>query len=157
MDLSSYFVDEHIDCASEARSKKRALEAISALLAEGEDAVGQSAVFSALVGRERLGSTAIGHGVAIPHGRLEGLESVRGAFLRLDEPVDFEAADGEPVDLVIGLLVPTECADEHLAVLAAIAERVSDPEMLRRLRVAGRPSDVRAEFAAPSPTRHATG
>lgn len=157
MDLSKVLVDERIDCASDARSKKRALETVSALLAEGEDAIGQSAVFGALIGRERLGSTAVGHGVAIPHGRLEGLESVRGAFLRLTDPVDFEAADGEPVDLLVGLLVPSDCGDEHLAVLAAIAECVADPELLLRLRAAERPADVRAVFATTTPNRHATG
>lgn len=157
MNLSGILIDERIECASEARSKKRALEVVATLLAEGEDAIGQSAVFGALIGRERLGSTAVGHGVAIPHGRLEGIESVRGAFLRLTDPVDFEAADGEPVDLLVGLLVPSECGDEHLAVLAAIAERVADPDLLRRLRAAEGPAEVRALFSNATPTRHATG
>lgn len=157
MDLSRILAEERIDCASDARSKKRALEALSSLLAAGEDAIGQSAVFGALVGRERLGSTAVGHGVAIPHGRLDGLESVRGAFLRLNDPVDFEAADGEPVDLLIGLLVPSECGNEHLAVLAAVAARVADPDLLQRLRTAGDPAGVLTAFGVPASTRHATG
>lgn len=157
MDLSRILVEERIDCASDARSKKRALEALSNLLAAGEDAIGQSAVFGALVGRERLGSTAVGHGVAIPHGRLDGLESVRGAFLRLNDPVDFEAADGEPIDLLVGLLVPSDCGNEHLAVLAAVAERVADPDLLRRLRTADDPAGVLTAFGVPASTRHATG
>jgi PTS system nitrogen regulatory IIA component len=157
IDLSSILTDERIDCASDARSKKRALEALANLLAEGEDAIGQSAAFNALIGRERLGSTAVGHGVAIPHGRLDGLEGVRGAFLRLSEPVDFEAPDGEPVDLLIGLLVPADCGDEHLAVLATIAERVTDPELLQRLRSSDDAGSIMTTFGFPRSAHHATG
>lgn len=157
MDIHRILEPSRIACAADARSKKRALEKLSDLLAAGEDAVGQGAVFTALLGRERLGSTAVGHGVAIPHGRLAGLDRVRGAFLHLDEPVDFEADDGQPVDLLIGLLVPAECGDEHLAVLAAIAERIDDAHLRGALRKARDASAVMDAFDMGPGAGRATG
>lgn len=91
---------------------------------------------SGLVERERLASTAIGHGVAIPHARVDGLEQARGAFLRLSPPVDFGAADGEPVDLVLAMAVPRGSMQGHLELLAELAERFSDSDFREWLRQA---------------------
>lgn len=121
---------------SEARSKKRALELLAESLASATTDLGQHSVFASLIGRERLGSTGIGHGVALPHGRVEGIDTCLGAFIRLREPIDFEAADGEPVDLLFGLLVPTACGDEHLAALSAIATRFGDEAVREAVRKA---------------------
>lgn len=98
------------------------------------------AIGDGLVERERLASTAIGHGVAIPHARVDGLEQTRGAFLRLSPPVDFGAADGEPVDLVLAMAVPRHAMQGHLELLAELAERFSDPgyrTLLRQSRDCG--------------------
>ncbi|KGO98808.1 PTS sugar transporter subunit IIA [Novilysobacter defluvii] len=101
--------------------------------AEGGDA---TAIGDGLEARERLASTAIGHGVAIPHARVDGLEQSRGAFLRLSPPVDFGAADGEPVDLVLAMAVPRHAMQGHLELLAEVAERFSDPGFRALLRQA---------------------
>jgi PTS system nitrogen regulatory IIA component len=87
--------------------------------------------------RERLASTAIGHGVAIPHGRVDFIDDSRGAFLRLSEPVDFGAADGLPVDLVLAMVVPEHSTLKHLQQLAELAEYFSDDGFRTRLRDAG--------------------
>lgn len=94
------------------------------------------AIGEGLEERERLASTAIGRGVAIPHARVEDLEETRGAFLRLSPPVDFGAADGEPVDLVLAMAVPRHAMQGHLEVLAEVAERFSDPGFGALLRQA---------------------
>src|SRR5690606_40576648 len=94
----------------EARSKKHALDILSELLASASDDLDQGEIFQSVIGREKLGCTAIEDGIAIPHGRLEGLERSVGAFLRLTRPIDFDAPDGQPVDLMFGLLVPKAAA-----------------------------------------------
>jgi len=87
-----------------------------------------------LTAREELGSTGVGHGVAIPHIRIEALDKFFGLFVRLDRPVNFVAIDGLPVDLVFLLLIPTEASSNHLAALACVLRRLRDPETARRLR-----------------------
>lgn len=86
--------------------------------------------------RELLASTAIGHGVAIPHGRVDAIDESRGAFLRLEEPIDFGAADGNPVDLILAMLVPQHSTMKHLEQLAELAEYFSEPDFRSRLREA---------------------
>jgi PTS system nitrogen regulatory IIA component len=91
-------------------------------------------IFDALVSREKLGSTGLGKGVAIPHGRMAELEEPVCAFIRVKNPVDFDASDGQPVDLVFSLLVPEESTEEHLQVLSTIAEIFSNPGICNALR-----------------------
>jgi len=136
MNIPQLLTTARIAVDVEARSKKRALELVAEALAADTSALGQGAVFTSLIGRERLGSTAVGHGVALPHGRAEGITGCQGAFIRLKDPVDFEADDGDPVDLVFGLLVPTVCGDEHLAALSAIAQCFDDGNLRESLRAA---------------------
>lgn len=114
-------------CNVEARSKKHALEILSELLATAEHDLSSSEIFDHLVARERLGSTGLGDGVALPHGRAAGLDSAVGAFVRLCQGVEFEAADGEPASLVFGILVPEDANEEHLRTLSAIAKRFLQP------------------------------
>jgi PTS system nitrogen regulatory IIA component len=95
-----------------------------------------AAIGSSLRSRERLGSTAIGHGIAIPHGRSNAYREARGAFLRLREPVEFGASDGEPVDLVFAMTVPEHFAQQHLQLLSELAERFADPAFRAALRAA---------------------
>ncbi len=120
---------------SDARvsSKKRALELLSGLLADIEPALSESEIFDGLVARERLGSTGLGHGIAIPHGRFKHLTGAYGAVIKLAEPVDFDAVDGEPVGLVFALVVPEESTDEHLQLLSALAEMFRDETVRQRL------------------------
>ncbi len=117
-------------------SKKRALEEVAKFLGLGATSVASTDILTSLVGREKLGSTALGHGVAIPHGRLPGINTSVGAFLRLKHPVEFEAHDGRPVDLVFGLIVPQQATSEHLQHLAAIAEKFSDEAFCEQVRSA---------------------
>jgi PTS system nitrogen regulatory IIA component len=134
MNIAELLSVERIDCTREVASKKRAIELLSELLCGSSEGVSQGQVLDSLIGRERLGSTGLGHGVAIPHGRLEGLERPLGAFLRLGEGVDYDAPDQEPVDLLFALLVPQSCTEEHLRILARLAQIFSEPETLQRLR-----------------------
>ena len=91
-------------------------------------------ILDALIGRERLGSTGLGHGVALPHARLGNISEPIAAFVTLETGVDFESADGQVVDLAVGLLVPENCNDEHLKILAKLARRFSDEELRAKLR-----------------------
>ncbi len=134
MAMSELLAPERIAYGVPATSRKRALEIAAHALAGRSNRPSESVILESLLGRERLGSTAIGHGVALPHGRVDGLMQSRGAFIRLADPVDFEAADGVPVDLVFGLIVPLHCDNEHLAALAAIAARFDDAALRDALR-----------------------
>ena len=115
-------------------SKKRLLEQVSTMLAGSSPQLSGHAIFDALISREKLGSTGLGKGVAIPHGRISGLSEPVCAFVRLITPVDFDAADGQPVDLIFALLVPEESTEEHLQVLSTIAEIFSNKSICALLR-----------------------
>jgi len=106
-------------------SKKRLFEQ-AGLLFENHHGVARSQVFDSLFAREKLGSTGLGQGVAIPHGRIKGLKEAQGAFLRLAQPVPFEAPDGAPVSLVFVLLVPEKATEKHLQILSELAQMFSD-------------------------------
>jgi PTS system nitrogen regulatory IIA component len=128
-------------------SKKRALEEIAKLLAQGAPSVSPVDILNSLAGREKLGSTGLGHGVAIPHGRVPGISGSLGAFMRLRHPVDYETHDGQPVDLIFGLLVPQNATGEHLQHLAAIAEKFSDDGFCAQMRAVADPAAALALFA----------
>lgn len=127
-------LDPTTTCADvEAQSRKRALEIASDLLADKYPDLTARALFDELMNRERLGSTALGEGVAIPHCRTK-CERIHGAFLRLSAPVDYDAPDGAGVDLLFVLVVPPEESSAHLEVLAALARLFQDPENCAALR-----------------------
>lgn len=157
MSLAGLLTAERIVCGVEARSKKRALELLADSLTRDDEDLGQGVAFTSLIGRERLGSTAVGHGVALPHGRVEGIDASRGAFVRLTAPVDFEAADGEPVDLLFGLLVPLDCSAEHLAALSTAAAVFDDNGLRDALRAAPDATAVLALLTDGGARRHAAG
>lgn len=115
-------------------SKKRVLEFFSTFIAQNTPSLDSQEVFSRLIGRERLGSTGIGNGVAIPHARDPHCKAPLAGFLKLAEPIDFDAVDGEPVDLVFVLLVPEEADDTHLALLGQVAAVMNDADTRQRLR-----------------------
>ena len=108
-----------------ASSKKRLFEQVG-LLFENQHGIGKGVVFESLFARERLGSTGLGQGVAIPHGRIKGLKDALGAFVRLAQPVPFDAPDGKPVSLVFTLLVPEHATEKHLEILSELAQMFSD-------------------------------
>jgi nitrogen PTS system EIIA component len=108
-----------------ASSKKRFFEQVG-LLFENHDGLARSLVFDSLFARERLGSTGLGQGVAIPHGRIKGLKEALGAFIRLAQPIPFDAPDGAPVTLVFVLLVPEKATEKHLQILSELAQMFSD-------------------------------
>ncbi len=126
MSIANLLVPSRVLCNAEARSKKHALEILSELLADCDPPIAAGSAFESLIARERLGSTALDLGTAVPHGRVEGLESATAAVVKLATPIDFDAPDDEPVSLLFGMLVPQECTDEHLADLAAIAKMLED-------------------------------
>ena len=109
----------------DATSKKRAFES-AGLLFENQHAIARATVTDNLFARERLGSTGLGHGVAIPHGRIKGLKNPLAAVLRLEQPIGFDAPDDEPVSLLIFLLGPEAATQRHLEILSEIAELLSD-------------------------------
>ncbi len=119
----------------EVSSKKRAFEQ-AGLLFENNCSIARSTVSENLFARERLGSTGLGHGVAIPHGRIKGLKKPVAAFIRLAEPIPFESPDGEPVHLLIFLLIPDNVTQQHLAILSEIAEMFSDSNFRNELSIA---------------------
>lgn len=116
----------------EATSKKRAFEQ-AALLFENHHGLARTTVFQSLIGRERLGSTALGHQMAVPHGRIKGLKEPVAAFYRLAEPVRFDPADGRQANLLFFLLVPETATQMHLDLLAEIARMASNTELRQAL------------------------
>ena len=137
--ISDLLSAERIRCDVQSSSKKRLLEVISEELARNSDEFSKREIFESLCARERLGSTGLGKGVAIPHGRVKGSSHVQASFIRLRKPLPFDAADGEPVDLLFCLAVPEDCGEDHLKLLAQVAELFSDPDLLRELREADCP------------------
>jgi PTS system nitrogen regulatory IIA component len=136
MKLNAILSVDRVATGVAVTSKKKALEELSKLLARGTDKLSATDIFNGLTAREKLGSTGLGHGVAIPHGRMPGVTNSVGAFLRLKHPVDYDAHDGQGVDLVFGLVVPVAATEEHLKHLAAIAEKFSEEEFCRKMRAA---------------------
>ena len=117
----------------EATSKKRAFEE-AGLLFESLHGLSRALITDSLFARERLGSTGLGHGVAIPHGRIKGLKNPLAAVLRVQQAIGFDAPDDEPVSLLIFLLVPEAATQRHLEILSEIAEMLSDRELRERLK-----------------------
>lgn len=135
MPLSPLLGPDRIALLAGPADRDRVLDEAARLLA-GDSGTDRSVVAECLRQRERLGSTAIGHGVAIPHGRCAAWGEARAAFLRLDPPVDFDAGDGEPVDLVFAMAVPEHFTQQHLQLLSELAERFADAGWREALRAA---------------------
>lgn len=146
MTISKILAPKQIRLDVCAASKKRALEELSQLLAQADPALSSRIVFDRLCARERLGSTGLGCGVAIPHGRIPDLDHAIGALIKVDVGVDFDSPDGQPVDLLFGLLVPEECTDEHLELLAQLARTFNDSALRDALRTEDSPKAVHARM-----------
>jgi len=134
MNITDLLMQDRVSCREDVGSKKRLLEYSSELLANSSPELSQNEIFNALINREKLGSTGLGKGVAIPHGRIASLERPLCAFVKLANPVDFDATDGQPVDLIFTLLVPEDSTEEHLQVLSTIAEIFSNAGISMALR-----------------------
>ena len=135
--------------AMKVNGKKQALQEVAAKAAEltGQN---EKAILEILLQREKLGSTGVGNGVAIPHGKLPRLGNVFGLFARLERPIDFDALDGQPVDLIFLLLAPEGAGADHLKALARVARLLRDPEVARKLRASNGAEAIYAVLAMPS-------
>ena len=133
MPLSDLVALNAIIPALKVNSKKQAIQELAAKAAQltGQ---GERAIFDVLMQREKLGSTGVGNGIAIPHGKLPNLNKLFGLFARLDRPVEFETLDGLPVDLIFVLLAPETAGADHLKALARVARLLRDPDVARKLR-----------------------
>ena len=134
--LASILPESQVLVGVEATSKKRAFEE-AGLLFENLHGLSRALITDSLFARERLGSTGLGHGVAIPHGRIKGLKAPMAAVLQLAKPIGFDAPDEQPVGLLIFLLVPEAATQKHLEILSEIAELLSDSGLRERIKAAG--------------------
>ncbi|MCG8489588.1 MAG: PTS IIA-like nitrogen regulatory protein PtsN [Candidatus Thiodiazotropha sp.] len=131
-----FLLEERLGCGVEAASKKRALEQLGLRLADAAPGLSQDIVFDALLERERLGSTGLGKGIALPHARMSQVTQATAAFIQMPSGVDFDAIDSQPVDLAFAMLVPEQATDEHLQLLAKLARMFDDPPFCAALREA---------------------
>jgi len=136
----------------DASSKKRVFEQVG-LLFENNQGIARVKVFDSLFARERLGSTGLGEGIAIPHGRIKGLKEAIAAVVRLAEPVAFDAPDGKPVSLLVFLLVPEQATQQHLEILSEVAEMLSDKVMRDTLLTQESPEALHQALSAWQPAR----
>ncbi len=134
MDVKTFLSQHRTRCGVETSSKKRALEILSQTISEDQPTLDANEIFQNLIAREKLGSTGLGQGIAIPHCRLSNCASTVGALITLASPIDFEAIDGKPVDILFALVVPEEAHEAHLQTLSAIAERLNQSDFLKQLR-----------------------
>jgi nitrogen PTS system EIIA component len=149
MPLADLVAPNAVMAALKVNGKKQALQELSARAAElsGQN---ERAIFEILMQREKLGSTGVGNGIAIPHGKLPKLNKLFGLFARLARPVDFDALDGQPVDLIFLLLAPEGAGADHLKALARVARLLRDPELARKLRDSRDAEAIYAVLAMPS-------
>jgi len=143
MEIVDILTPEGVIANLRARSKKQVLQELAGR-AERLSSVPAREIFNVLLQRERLGSTGVGQGVAIPHGKLPGLDRIMGVFARLAEPTDFEAVDDEPVDIVFLLLAPEGAGADHLKALSRVSRLLRDPESLAKLRLSRNPTALYA-------------
>ncbi len=151
MTITDLVAPEAIVPALKVSSKKQALQELAARAATLTDQ-NERAIFEVLLQREKLGTTAVGYGVAIPHGKLPKLTKMFGMFARLDRAIDFEALDGQPVDLVFLLLAPEGAGADHLKALARVARLLRDQDTANKLRAARDAQALYAVLAMPPAT-----
>lgn len=134
MQLADVLTIDRVRLDVTASSKKTLLEKVAGLLSKDPNSAAERDIFESLCQRERLGSTGLGFGVAIPHGRSSGQQDIIGAVIRLKKPIDFDAPDQERVDIFFALAIPEECNDNHLKLLANLAEFFKNKEHLDAVR-----------------------
>ena len=134
MKLSQLINSDSVVCNADISSKKRALEYLAELLSKASASADAFDIFQHLTEREKLGSTSLGHGVAIPHARTSSNNKAIGAFIKLEHGIDFDSPDSEPTDLLFALMVPEHYTDEHLEILSGLASCFSDEALCQNLR-----------------------
>lgn len=153
MDLSDLVEASAVMPALKANSKKHLLQLL-AEKAAGATGLAEREIFDTVLQRERLGSTGVGNGIAIPHGKLPGVSRITGVFARLETPVDFDALDDQPIDLVFLLLAPESAGADHLKALSRIARVLRDPETVAKIRGTRDAAAIHA-LLAQTPASHA--
>jgi PTS system nitrogen regulatory IIA component len=143
MTISALLSPQKIFIDTEVTSKKKLLELIANIVADRTQ-LGQSIIYNNLLNRERLGSTGLGDGFAVPHARVPDLDKTVGCFFRLKEPVNFESPDNLPVDLVFTIVIPQEATEEHLLILSALARIFSRAEVCEAIREAANKEEIEA-------------
>jgi PTS system nitrogen regulatory IIA component len=144
--ISKLLHPENILLDAESTSKKRVFERVG-LLFENSQKIGRSQVFDSLFAREKLGSTGLGQGVAIPHGRVKGLKDGVAAFVKTQNPIPFDAPDGQAVNLIFVLLVPERATDLHLQLLAELAQMFSNKTFREQLQNSNDPAEIHQLFS----------
>lgn len=142
MDIQAIVSLDRTECAVQCNSKKRILEIIADIAAKNNENIDSATVLSSLMSRERMGSTGIGNGIALPHGRLVGLEKVIAIVVTCTPAIDFDALDEKPVDIFFALLVPEEQTEGHLQTLATVAGKLSDKETIKAIRRATKSDEI---------------
>ena len=140
--LEEIIKPDSVLCNAQARSKKHCLEILSELLVRQIPHLASEDIFERLIERERLGCTSLDQGVAFPHCRVDGIEENTAALIKLSEPVDFDSNDGELVDIVFGMMVPTDINASHQENIRSIAKLLDDPELRRKMRAANSSSEL---------------
>ncbi|MEL6887095.1 MAG: PTS sugar transporter subunit IIA [Pseudomonadota bacterium] len=133
MDFDTLLKPEAVKVVTSATSKKRLLQELGDLMQAAHGVTG-ALVVEALLAREALGPTGVGHGVALPHARLDGIDDVMGAFVLLDKPIEFDSVDRQPVDIAFALFAPEEAGVEHLKALALVSRTLRDASICAKLR-----------------------
>lgn len=136
MNLQDLVSPDSVMCDADINSKKRALEVLADLLAKHSDTDNSLEIFHQLTEREKLGSTSLGRGIALPHARTKLCNQAAGAFIKLKKGIDFDSPDHEPTDLLFALIVPEHYTDEHLEILASIASLFNEKNFCDNLRTA---------------------
>ncbi|WP_338516428.1 PTS IIA-like nitrogen regulatory protein PtsN [Alteromonas gracilis] len=147
MDIQAIVSLDRTECAVQCNSKKRILEIIADIAAKNNEHIEQATVLNSLLARERMGSTGIGNGIALPHGRLAGLDRVIAIVVTSTPAIDFDALDEKPVDIFFALLVPEEQTEGHLQTLATVAGKLSNKETIKAIRRATTSDDILSALA----------
>ena len=154
MEIADLLNPDSVVSGLKVTSKKQALQEL-ARLAAGLTELRERLIFDTLLERERLGTTGVGHGIAIPHGKLADLDHLQGLFVRLAEPIDFDAVDDQPVDLIFLLLAPESAGADHLKALARISRILRDPGICDKLRETEDPAALCGLLTGPVANRAA--
>lgn len=154
MELADILADRAVLCCTGVTTKRQLFEDLAERAAEitGHDG---AEILEAITSREELGSTGLGNGIAIPHGKVAGLKGVTALVARLDQPIDFDSVDDQPVDIVVMLLAPTGAGADHLKALSRVARLLRTESVVEDLRHAEGPEQLRAIFTAPLATHYA--
>jgi PTS system nitrogen regulatory IIA component len=147
MIISDIISLDRTECAVECQSKKRIFEVISEIAVKENPQLNIGDVLSSMLAREKMGSTGIGNGIAIPHGRIDGIQDIVAIVVTSEEPIQFDAIDDKPVDIFFALLVPTEQTQEHLQTLSSIAQKLSEKEIVKAIRNATNRDEIISALA----------